>query len=112
MVNFDGIYSVRFRSGTRHGAGIAVFSDGHIYGGDRVCFYKGFLTADGENVSGTLIIKKYQTGESVLLLDEFTLSVEGSISNNGFNSIYLTGQLSEQPDRRVIITGEKRAELD
>lgn len=108
---FEGIYSVQFSSPTTrdNGTGTVIFTGGKVYGGDQSYYYKGSLTVEGNQVSGTLQVVRHRPGESIFgPLTNFHLNLAGTVSEGSVN---LQGNVVEQPNLQIRIDGTKVSDL-
>lgn len=108
----EALWSVEFESsfGMR-GTGVAVFETGRVFGGDASMIYTGRFEIIHGGIDATVTVKKYATVPgiaSVVGLDEFTLKLTGTPDRE---RLVLTGHVVEAPDRKIKITGTRRAEL-
>lgn len=107
----EGLYSVKFSSNIGNwGAGVALFTNGKVYGGDASYYYAGPATVNGQSVSARIHVGHHQ-GERMSIfgsLNEFNLEVSGIPSGDSFS---LTGHVVEQPNMKITITGRKISEL-
>lgn len=107
----SGIYSVQFSSNLGDfGLGIAVFDKGKINGGDLTYLYRGKYNIEGQAIESEISVSHYQGQRNSVIgsLDRFTLHLTGEASNDKFT---LTGNVTEQPQGIITITGTKVAEL-
>jgi hypothetical protein len=103
----EGLYSVKFNSNMGSwGAGVALFTNGKVYGGDASYYYMGTANVEGENVSARIHVGHHQ-GERMSIfgsLNEFNLEVSGTPSGDSFS---LSGHVVEQPNMKITISGRK-----
>lgn len=107
----EGMYSVKFSSNVGNwGTGVALFTNGKVYGGDASYYYKGTASVEGQGVSARIRVAHHQ-GERMSIfgsLNEFNLEVSGAPSGDSFS---LSGHVVEQPNMKITITGRKISEL-
>ena len=102
----NGIYHVHFSSSIGDmGTGIVVIKDGSVNGGDLGYLYVGNTTSDGNSVSGTLNIKRWNPSHTSVFgsIDSFDLSLSGQFKSD--KSFTLTGSMVSQPQLSITIQG-------
>lgn len=85
----DALWSVQFGVPSQHsyGAGIVVFSNGKIYGGDTSYYYIGSYTQSGEDVTAILKIKHHAGALNNVLghgIKEADLKLSGKYAEQRF----------------------------
>jgi T3SS negative regulator,GrlR len=108
----QGLWTVEFGSTTgQFGAGVVVFQDGHILGGDNGYFYTGTYIQTGPRVfHATIDITAFVEGiESVFstLGKNLKLRLVGILAEDGSNAT-AQGALSELPQSRLGVKLVKR----
>jgi hypothetical protein len=84
----QGIYHVTFHSSSNQvGEGLAVFKDGTVNGGDPGYLYLGEYKVLGDQVNGSLRVKRWNPGVTSVFgnISEFQLTVAGKVTNSGAN---------------------------
>lgn len=107
----DGIYHVTFSSSLgAAGEGLAVVKNGTVNGGDAGYLYQGGLSQNGEQVSGTLQISRWNRNMVSVFgpLDRFALQLSGAAAAN--DSFTVTGGIPNQPGLAITIRGRRLAE--
>lgn len=102
MIN--GLYAVHFRAAGNEGTGVVSISDGSINGGDTGYFYQGKLNENGQGMSTTLSVSRFNPNEQSVFgpADNFELEVSGPSNDKGFE---LTGHIKGSPANKIDITG-------
>jgi hypothetical protein len=102
-----GIYHVSFSSAAgSHGEGLAVVSDGAVNGGDPGYLYSGKFNTSGDQLSGRLAIKRWNTKIPSVFgpLGNFELDLSGTYvqANKSFK---ISGSVIGQPAMNIVIVG-------
>lgn len=100
----DGLYVVHFRSATDEGSGVVVITGGAVNGGDYAYVYQGRLQDDGQGVSATLDVTRFNPGAQSIFgpADQFELEVSGPATDKSFD---LTGHIKGSPGHKVDVSG-------
>lgn len=105
----EGLWSVNFMSSRQSlGSGVVVFREGKLLGGDQGYFYRATTTLQGDTVTASLSVRKYQTLpgiNNVMGIDNFDMTVTGKIDPQ---RMVLSGSLTNGVTLTVELT--KRAE--
>jgi hypothetical protein len=111
-MNVEGLWSINFVSNTsNYGAGIIVFEDGHIRGGDQTYFYLGTYSLEARELRAKVKVTHY-AGEPHSIfgtLSDFDVNLIGEPSDS---QMELVGYLAERPDAQLVVHLTKRGELD
>lgn len=102
----EGIYHVAFSSNSNEfGAGIAVFKNGSVNGGDHGYLYTGTVNGGGGQFTATLTIKQWEpTVHSVFgPVKEFVLELTGTLSSD--NGFVAHGHMAGRPQAKITIRG-------
>ena len=92
----DGLYRVQFQTPMGRAAGVVVFADGTVRGGDSVMYYTGHFAENGGKVSGEIVARRHTPGaQSVFKLDPVTIAFTGSAEGG---NIEIAGNAREAPD--------------
>ena len=102
----DGIYHVRFSSAGFNGEGLVVLKQGSANGGDLGYLYCGRLVAEGDQITGTLNIKRWNAAHTPLFgpLDNFELQLAGTVRQSWHFSV--CGTVAGYPNERITMAGE------
>lgn len=103
----QGIYTVTFQSNQHDsGAGIVVFKDGKINGGDHGYVYTGQLIGEENNLEAELTIQQWNKSVPSVFgeLGEFTLELD--VKKNPTNDFIARGHVRSMPDAEIIIHGK------
>jgi hypothetical protein len=55
----EGFWIIKFTAAQIYGSGVAVFSDGKVYGGETGFYYLGTYEADGDVVKARVLIRNF-----------------------------------------------------
>lgn len=103
----DGIYHVSFSSSTGLSAeGLAVIKGSSVNGGDPGYLYRGQVNAEGDNLSGQILIERWNpSGVSVFgPMDKFELSLSGRF-NASSSTFSVSGGIPDRPGLTISING-------
>ncbi|WP_084517659.1 GrlR family regulatory protein [Desulfatiglans anilini] len=107
MDRLEGLWTVSFQSNFQSfGAGVAVFSQNQILGGDSSYYYNGNATIKDNKVESKIHIVRFnKMGTSIFgNLDSFYLNVTGNIS---IPTMQLSGCMIEQPTMKITLQCNK-----
>ena len=106
----DGLYVVDFRSAGDEGAGTVVVRDGSVNGGDFGYVYQGRLNEDGQQLTSSLVVLKFNPRAQSIFgpADRYELELSGSTNGDEFE---LSGNVRENPSHRIQINGRFFREL-
>lgn len=107
----NGIYHVQFHSTQgASGEGLVVVKDGSINGGDASYLYLGQLQTEGEQLSGQLDIKQWNSQAPSIFgpLGNFSLSLTGVVSGD---NLRISGGVVGQADLAIRITGRRLSDV-
>ena len=111
----DAIFYVEFTSpstpGSFHHAGVAVFIDGTVNGGDNGYSYVGSYTENGQEVAAHLKIKLWNQGSRSVFgpIQEFELSLRGTVAPDE-KTFQAQGEITAMPQMKITITGRRMAD--
>jgi len=109
---FDGLWTVKFQTNLGLlGQGVVVLVGTRVLGGDTSFYYDGYLKGSGELIEGEITVIRFaQTLTSVFgNLEKFRLVLSGKVEEG--KRISLKGHLFENPNMKITVTGEKKAEI-
>jgi hypothetical protein len=101
-VSATGLWTAEFSTGSDAGAGVVVFTDGKVLGGDNRYYYDGTYSQQGAFLHGEIVAKHY-SGPPRNVFGSFSsvrLILEGSI---GGDLIVAYGYDPSAPQRRLSI---------
>lgn len=109
----EALWSLEFESSTqRSGNGVAVLKDGRLLGGDSMMLYDGRYTVEDGQIYALIQVSTYAPHgdlQSTVGLSAFTLDLRGPLNDN---QIDLTGFVTQDPHRKMIVHAQRRAELE
>lgn len=103
----DGIYHVSFSSSAGvSGDGLVVIKGIFVNGGDPVCLYRGQFNAEGDNLSGQILIERWNPGGVSVFgpMDKFELSLSGRF-NASSSTFSVSGGIPGSPGLTISING-------
>lgn len=104
----DGVYHVRFSSGSDSGEGLAVVKANTVNGGDQGYLYTGPITDTNGQIAGQLHVQRWRAGQQSVFgnVQQFDLVLAGQTTANGFSA---SGSVVGMPTRRIVIEGKRVA---
>ncbi len=109
-MSIEALWSMQFASPENIGAGVVVLQTGRIFGGDGRYYYLGQYQLQGRTLRARVDVHHY-SGEPYSVfgkLQHFTLDLSGHVHDS---TMFCTGSLVEEPDRKLDIFLERRADL-
>jgi len=111
----EALWSVSFSSnvqqGPMPGTGIVVFETGRVFGGDSIMIYTGKFAVVNGQIQADVHVETYATQPnmaSTVGLPTFDLKITGTPARN---TMVLTGYVVQDPNRKMVLTFTRRAEL-
>jgi hypothetical protein len=108
----DGIYHVRFSSSTQDfGEGLVIIKAGSVNGGDHGYLYQGHVKSDANQISGKLLVKRWNSSAKSVFgnISQYELELFGSQSSD--RSFSVGGNIADQLALKINIAGRFIAEL-
>ncbi len=106
-----GIYLVTFQSSLGNfGSGIVVIDNGKVHGGDAGFVYLGTYKDNPPNGTASITIKNFDPQHHSVFgaLNHCGLTLTGTASASSFS---LSGNVTQQPDLRIAVSGRMISEL-
>ena len=104
----DGLWIVQYYGPQGNGAGVVVFANGRVLGGDNGFTYTGSYEVKGDSLNAKVAVKNFDP--SVLnvigVVGDFDLLIEGKVQGD---SITGSGALAVAPDAKIVVRLKKAA---
>lgn len=106
----EGFWIVQYEGMQGNGGGVAMFTKGHVFGGDTGYTYLGSYTTHGNSVNARVMVRNFIAGvpSVVGIAGDFELSIDGVIEGN---TIKGTGSLVGVQKPGIAVKLSKRADI-
>jgi hypothetical protein len=106
----DGLWTLEFSAPRLSGAGVAVFADGRVLGGDGGYYYAGDYKVNGDGIEATIDVVRFERNSISVFGDipRFQLVVSGNVEGSELRA---KGHMVQLPDLHIQIHGRKKVDM-